>query len=176
MFGAMPFACFYAPPVFAVSRPCRVSSGAGAPLFRFRILIFHIPQTRDLIRRAACLVKRKDNRMVNRPENSERVGSGGDLLSRTKPEPGGMSSGMAMTPARTRKNQETWCGLSRFPLERPASDDAPTSKQKENSEEKEAEKPAMTLDTQRHHDLLYVQNQDVCRTGRADRVPADQNH
>jgi hypothetical protein len=88
MFGASTLACFRAPPVFAVARPRQASSGAGSPLFRFQILIFHIPRTRDVIRRAACVVKRKDSRMVNMPENSEGLGRGGDLLSMRKPRDG----------------------------------------------------------------------------------------
>jgi hypothetical protein len=88
MFGASTLACFRAPPVFAVARPRQASGGAGSPLFRFQILIFHIPRTRDVIRRAACVVKRKDSRMVNMPENSEGLGRGGDLLSMRKPRDG----------------------------------------------------------------------------------------
>ena len=54
------------------------------PLFPFRILIFLIPQTQDVIRRAVCSVKRKDSRMVNMSEGSEKLRSNGDFLSLTK--------------------------------------------------------------------------------------------
>jgi hypothetical protein len=43
------------------------------------------PRRRDAICRAGYIVKGKDSRMVNMPENSEGVGRGGDLLSLTKP-------------------------------------------------------------------------------------------
>jgi hypothetical protein len=46
-------------------------------------------------------------RMVTMPENSEGVGRGGDLLSRTKRGPEGTFSCMGMMSARRRKNQET---------------------------------------------------------------------
>ena len=42
-----------------------------SPLFRFLILIFHTPRTRDVIRLAACIVQEKDSRMVNMPEDSD---------------------------------------------------------------------------------------------------------
>ena len=66
------------------------------------------PRRRDAIRRAGYIVKGKDSRMVNMPENSEGVGLGGNLLSLTNPEGGKKVLWHGHHVRRRRKYPETW--------------------------------------------------------------------